>query len=222
MQPLTASQRLTWYPWAAGPGGAELTCTLRRAQGPRALPAPPYGRLRASPGDQRPQSKGRGRRAGQICRERCQRSHGDGSISGGFAQAYRRRSGYRNTERGASVGNFALLLFKTSTGADMLQSLGPCAVTRCRVENTIESTWARISFLKTACAIFCSPFEEVYIIVRSSSGSIGGCGALIAIVVIDGGFCHDSREDGRAVGVWVDGYPAGRPRGREKARATES
>src|SRR5690349_15357261 len=48
--------------------------------------------------------------------------------------------------------------------------------------------------------------------VRRQLDVFEGCGALIAIVVIAGGFCQDAREDGRAVGVWVDGYPAGRPR----------
>ena len=48
-----------------------------------------------------------------------------------------------------------------------------------------------------------------------------GGGALIAIVIIDGGFCHDAREDGRTVGVRVDGYPAGRARRRPEDEFVE-
>jgi hypothetical protein len=48
-----------------------------------------------------------------------------------------------------------------------------------------------------------------------------GRGALIAIVVIDGGFCHDAREDGRTIGVRVDGYPAGHARRRPEDEFVE-
>jgi hypothetical protein len=48
-----------------------------------------------------------------------------------------------------------------------------------------------------------------------------GYGALIAIVVIDGGFCHDAREDGRTIGVRVDGYPAGHARRRPEDEFVE-
>jgi hypothetical protein len=41
-----------------------------------------------------------------------------------------------------------------------------------------------------------------------------GRGVLIAIVIIDGGFGHDARQDGRTVGIGVDGYPARRARRR--------
>jgi hypothetical protein len=48
-----------------------------------------------------------------------------------------------------------------------------------------------------------------------------GGGALIAIVIIDRGVCHDAREDGRTVGVRVDGYPAGRARRRPEDEFVE-
>jgi hypothetical protein len=58
--------------------------------------------------------------------------------------------------------------------------LTPNCFSRCGVENMIESTWARVSFLKTACAILCRPFE-VHSISFKSSGSIGSINCMVTI-----------------------------------------
>ena len=45
--------------------------------------------------------------------------------------------------------------------------------------------------------------------------------ALLAIVVIDGRFGHEARQDGRTLGIWVDGYPARRARRRPEDEFVE-